>query len=135
MQSIKAKAFALLAKRAYFSKALSLKLQEKGYPQKEIESLLQELKSQGWLNDEELATRYVERQKSRGYGARLIALKLREKAGEIDIPIEESEEALRTFIEKRYLKDLPEKRDKVIRALMRRGYSYPLINKILTSIS
>ena len=54
MESIKAKAFALLAKRAYFSKQLRLKLSEKGYPQNEIDPLIEELTKRGWLNDSEL---------------------------------------------------------------------------------
>jgi len=42
MVSIKAKAFALLAKKAYFSKQLRKKLLEKGYPGDEVEGLIKE---------------------------------------------------------------------------------------------
>ncbi|NGX58948.1 MAG: Regulatory protein RecX [Chlamydiae bacterium] len=65
MQSIKAKAFSLLAKKAYFSKELDRKLREKDYPINEILPLLKELKEQGWLNDEDLTARYVERLKAK----------------------------------------------------------------------
>lgn len=134
MQSIKAKAFSLLAKRAYFSKELERKLLEKGYPHQEIATLLQELREKGWLNDEELANRFVERCREKGYGARMIAFKLREKAGEVAIPIEESKEAALQLIQKKYRRDLPEKRDKVIAALLRRGFSYDLIKTLLKDI-
>ncbi len=135
MQSIKAKAFSLLARRAYFSKQLEAKLKEKGYLDDEIQALFRELEESGWLNDLELASRFVERQKEKGYGPRVISMKLREKAGAIDIPIEESEEAVIAFVKKRYLRDLPEKRQKVIGALLRRGISYDLINKVLAYIT
>ena len=132
MQSIKAKASSLLARRSYFSKELKTKLLEKGYPQDEIKNLLAELTKRGWLNDQELAKRYCERLQQRGYGPRLITLKLREKAGSLDIePLEESEEAVLSLIRKRYM---PIQRDKVFRALLRRGFSFELINKALARI-
>lgn len=134
MESIKTKAFALLAKKAYFSKQLKLKLSEKGYPQNEIEELISDLTQRGWLNDQELAGRYIEQQKQRGYGSRMIAFKLKEKAGFLEIPIAESEEALMELIKRRYLKDLPEKKAKVINSLLRRGYSYDLICNVLREI-
>ena len=135
LQPIKAKAFYLLAKKSYFSKELERKLQGIGYPAKEITLLLKELQHEGWLNDAELASRFVERQKAKGYGPRMIALKLREKAGPMDIPIEESKDAARAFIEKKYRRDLPEKREKVIAALLRRGFSYDLIKTLLEDIT
>ncbi|NGX37853.1 MAG: Regulatory protein RecX [Chlamydiae bacterium] len=132
MQSIKAKAYSLLARRSYFSKQLKHKLLEKGYPQEEIKNLIDELTRRGWLNDLELAKRYCEQQQRRGYGPKLIALKLREKAGPIDISLEESEEAAIALVRKRYM---PLQREKVIRALLRRGFSFELINKVLSHIS
>jgi len=127
-------AYALLAKKAYFSKQLKAKLVEKGYGEEEIASFMAQLTERGWLNDQELAERYVARQIEKGNGARVVAMKLREKAGNIDCVIEESEEALAAFVRKRYLKDLPEKKNKVIGALMRRGFSYDLIKKVLGTI-
>ena len=123
-----------MAKKAYFSKELDRKLREKGYPEKEILPLLKELKAQGWLNDEDLASRYIERLKAKGYGPRVIALKLREKAGPMEVSIEESKDAALALIEKKYRRDLPEKKEKVIAALMRRGFSYELIKNLLENI-
>lgn len=131
MESIKSKAFALLARKAYFSKQLRKKLSEKGYPEEEIEPLMKELTQRGWLNDQELGARYVEQQRQKGYGAKMIALKLREKAGYLDIAIGDEEETLKALIKKKYLSKLAEKREKVIQALLRRGYSYELISKVL----
>jgi len=134
MQSIQSKASFLLAKRSYFSKELAKKLEDKGYPKKEIESLISELTKRGWLNDQELAKRFIQRQKEKGYGGKVIAWKLKEKGGEMGAFIEDSEEDIKSFLQKRYRKDLPEKKQKVIAALMRRGFSYDLINKTLHSI-
>lgn len=131
MESIKAKAFALLARKAYFSKQLRQKLLEKGYPKGEIEDLIAEFIRRGWLNDQELASRYVEQQRQKGYGARRIALQLREKAGQVDVQLGESEEVLVALIQKKYLGKLAENRGKVIQALLRRGFSYDLICKVL----
>lgn len=134
MESIKAKAFALLARKAYFSKQLRRKLSEKGYPKEEIEALIAEFIRRGWLNDQELANRYVEQQQQKGYGARRIALQLREKAGQVDVALGESEEVLATLIQKKYLGKLQENRDKVIQALLRHGFSYDLICKALNEV-
>ncbi|NGX39903.1 MAG: Regulatory protein RecX [Chlamydiae bacterium] len=134
MQSIVSKAFSLLARRSYFSKELIGKLLEKGYEKAEVDALIIRLQNEGWLNDLGLAERFVARQREKGYGPRVIEMKLREKGGECGVLIEESEEALSSFILKKYWKDWPEKREKVIAALLRRGHSYPLINKVLTRI-
>ncbi len=135
MQPIKAKAYFLLARRPYFSRELSAKLLEKGYPKGEIDPLIKELTSRGYLNDAELAARFIESQKRRGYGPMVISHKLRQKAGEMDLSCEEDEDLLRSYIEKKHLKNLPEKKDKVIQSLMRKGHSYGLINKILATIT
>lgn len=100
----------------------------------EIEELILELKKRGFLNDTELAVSFTKSQKKKGYGPAMIAYKLRQKAGEVHVDLVEDEEILYAYIEKRYLKDLPEKRDKVIRSLMRKGHSYELINKVLGTI-
>lgn len=136
MDALKTKAFSLLAKRSYFSRELGKKLLDKGFSEDRVESLLDLLKKQGWLNDEELAARFVKRQKAKGYGAKLIAHKLREKAGEkILLEISDSKEDALNLIKKKYQKDLPYKKNKVIAALLRRGYSYELIKTLLEDIS
>ncbi len=133
MQSIKAKAFSLLAKKSYFTKELRQKLLEKGYSASEIAGLTSELTDQGWLNDQELAARFVKVQQEKGYGARVILHKLRQKAGDLSIAISDGE--IESLIERKYKRKLPEQREKVIAALLRRGFSYDLINKALTTIS
>lgn len=131
MVSIRSKAFSLLSRRAYFSKQLTRKLKEKGYPEEEIKDLIADFTKRGWLNDDELAKRFVERQTEKGYGPRVILMKLREKAGEIALEVDPSEGALRTLIKKKYARDLPEKRNKVIAALMRRGHPYDVITRLI----
>lgn len=132
--SIDVKAYSLLARRSYFSKQLILKLREKEYPDEEINPLIEKLTERGWLNDQELAERYVQKKIEQGYGSSVIAFRLREKAGNVQVDVEPSEEALFAFVKKRYKKDLPGKKNKVIRALLLRGHSYDLINKVLHSI-
>jgi SOS response regulatory protein OraA/RecX len=128
MQSIKAKAFSLLAKKSYFSKELKKKLLEKKYPEGEIDALLEALRAQGWINDRELAERFAQRQRDKGYGRRVIAQKLKEKAGELELDLPDpSREELTELIERRYGKKLPQERERVIRSLLRRGFSYDLI--------
>lgn len=131
---LKEKAFSLLARKNYFTRELKTKLLEKGYPENEIKDLLEELKKGGLLNDQELAERFINTQKEKGYGARWIERKLIEKAGRLSLSISESEEAVRKLVKKRYLKKLPEKRPQVISALLRRGISYELILKVLNTI-
>lgn len=132
MQSIRNKAFFLLSKRDYFSKELERKLKEKGYPQEEIAELLADLTKRGWLKDEELALRFCKRQKEKGYGPRVIAMKLREKSGLSMEPQEESLEIVENLIQRKY-RNKP--RDKIYAALLRRGFSCDLINKALENIS
>jgi len=96
-----------------------------------IASLIEE----GWLNDEEMAKRFVEREKQKGYGAKMIALKLKEKGDFLKVAIEESKEAVRDLVAKRYLKQLPDRRPQVIAALMRRGLPYELILEVLETFS
>ena len=132
MQSIKAKAFFLLAKRAYFSKQLAKKLQEKGYPNTEIEELLLYFKERGWINDHELAHSYINKLRQRGYGPQVIKWKLREKMGTaFEETIEEREEDLHLFIQKRYKNKLVDQRQKVISSLLSRGFSYELIRRVI----
>ena len=135
MSPVKKKAISLLARRAYFSKQLKNKLLEKGYPLGEVEPLMVELTQQGWLNDEEMAKRFIEREKQKGYGAKMIALKLKEKGDFLKVAIEESKEAVRDLVAKRYLKQLPDRRPQVIAALMRRGLPYELILEVLETFS
>lgn len=130
-QSIQAVAYRFLGRRALFSKELIAKLKQKGYEEDEIMPLIAQFTERGWLNDQELAKRYVEQQVQKGVGAQWIRLKLKEKAGKVACPIEDSEEALLQFVKKKYLNDLQTNPAKVIRALLRRGFSYALIQQAL----
>lgn len=133
MSKIKNKAFSLLARRDYFSKELEKKLFEKGFEKSEICSLIKDLKEQGWLNDRDLAKRVVSKLREKGYGARVISQKLRFRAGEIFVSIDDGD--ISSLIFKKYLKRLPQDKNKVIAALIRRGFSYDLIDKALRTIT
>lgn len=131
MQPIKKKAYTLLARRDHFTKELRRKLKEKGFLSNEIEPLLDELTARGFLDDASLARRFAARQKEKGYGPRVIAAKLKEKAGEMDVELEEDVEVVCNLIERRYAGKEPKK---VIAALLRRGFSYGLIQNALSRI-
>lgn len=134
MRSIKTEAYGCLARRSYFSKELAVKLQEKGFGEKEISTLIEELIQKGVLNDEDLASRFVERETQRGYGLKRVAMKLKQKGGVLPPSLQDSKEVAIALVQKRYLKDLALKRPKVIAALLRRGFSYDLITQVLHSI-
>lgn len=131
MDAVKKKAYSLLARKAYFSKQLKAKLLEKGFPSKDVDFVIADLIDKGWLNDGELASRFIEKEKKKGYGARVIAQKLKEKAGFVPSGIEESREAIEALVAKKYAKKLPEKRMQVIGALMRRGVPYDLALEVI----
>lgn len=134
MQTVKAVAYSLLSRRSYFSKQLKTKLLQKGFREEEIDPVLLELEAQGYLNDREQGERLIRRERGRGYGPLIIAQKLRERGGTVSLPIQVSKEDLIPLIKKKYAKRLPQEKNKVIAALLRRGYSFDLINMALRDI-
>lgn len=68
------KAVQLLASRPHFRRELAAKLQQRGYPAEEIDSALDRLMEQGYLDDRAAARGFVEARLARGEGrARLRA--------------------------------------------------------------
>jgi regulatory protein len=77
------KATQLLAARPHFRQELAAKLQQRGYSAEEIETALDTLTGQGYLDDRAAARGFVEARLGRGEGrARLLAELLRRGAPE-----------------------------------------------------
>lgn len=132
MRSIKSQAFSLLARRAYFSKELEEKLRDRGHAAGEIAALIDELTKEGWLDDRELARRFAQRQREKGYGRLLIIQKLRRRAGPLEFEVEDGEaDELESLIRRKYAERLPDERHKVVAALLRRGFPYDQIDAAL----
>lgn len=125
MNTIKEKALACLARKAYFKEELRQKLDGYGFKKEEIGETLLNLERSGWLQDEDLGRRFIEKQMRKGYGPKIIWHKLKEKAGEeiaSRLMIGESQEALKKLIGKYRQKKNFQNKQKIISALLRRGY-------------
>lgn len=136
MKIIKKKALYLLSRKAYFKKELRLKLSKYGFKKEDIESSLCELERLGLLEENDLAQSFVQKQMRKGYGSKVIWYKLREKAGDViasTFVIEENEEILQKLIQKYLQKKHFQNRQKIVLALLRRGYALEMILKNLKS--
>jgi len=77
------KSLQLLGARPHFRRELAAKLQQRGYPGEEIDTALDRLTEQGYLDDRAAARSFVESRRARGEGrARLRAELLRRGAAE-----------------------------------------------------
>ena len=73
----KNKALSLLARQPYTSKRLADKLFEKGFPQQEIDEIIEWCIEEGYLNDAEWAARKAARKAQKGWDNYKIAAYLR----------------------------------------------------------
>lgn len=135
-----------LSKQSYHSEQLARLLQERLVQNCTIGRVLQEYKEKGFLNDEAWLQSFMQSQQKR-YSLRFILNKLRAKglsletiqqlAKEWNNPKEELH-AIRHLLKTRYhLKDLTQykTRQKVIVALMRKGYTFEQVQAALESAS
>ena len=72
-------AYRLLGMRNYSSHMLLSKLIHKGYSRAIAEGIIDELKTLGYLQDDEMIAAFIKREFHRGYGPRVIEMKLRAK--------------------------------------------------------
>ncbi len=136
-RSAKEAALYLLNHRGHSTHQLRKKLKEKEYGAAEIEAVIKELLELGYLNDPEWIRGFIRAQLRKRYGPRMIRDKLaweQFREDEYDeILADELEkcdphEPVRRLIETRYKgKD----RTKTISGLMRKGYSYDVIQGVL----
>lgn len=124
-------AYRLIAMRQYPSTTLQKKLQEKRYSREVIDRIIEELKKNGYLKDDEFIEATILAEFRRGNGPRLIELKLRAKGLRGDkirelITPEMQTERIRQLIPKLALRS---NRQKMIGALQRRGFDLEIILK------
>ncbi len=103
---------------------------------KVIDSVLHDLEKSGYLNDRYLAEAYVRRQLAKGYGSKIIHLKMKylgldQKTISETLKSEASEEVELQSLEKYSLKFARLDKQKLVHKLYTRGYSSALIRKVI----
>lgn len=139
------KAVSLLACRARTEKEIVDALRQNAYPEQTIARVMARLQSEGYVNDAAFAEQWVGTRTAKGMGARRIRQELRLKGvsqEEIDGALDSADaedvlEAAVRVAEKaacgRALAD-PAERQKVIAALVRRGYDFSTAKAALQSL-
>lgn len=136
-------AYTALAHKSCLVAQLIDKLVEKGIEIHIAEKVVEECRALGYLDDNAWIDSYVRRQLDRKDGPRKIAEKLRQKgisssasseAFSTHCTADSQQQLINTLLETRYrrrdLTDFKEKQ-KVVAALMRKGFSYPSIAEAL----
>jgi regulatory protein len=146
MNETKNLALSLLSQRSFFSTELAKKLKDKKCPPEEIPPVIEECRNSGYLNDEELLHTYIRTCLRKKMGPRAIAATLRSKGLDREVVDEAlkgvergpgQQEGIKKLLETRYalrnLQDYKE-RQKVILALMRKGYDLSAILECLSDL-
>jgi regulatory protein len=125
---------------------LRRQLKERKVSEKNTDAVIQELTNLGYLNDEEWIESFIRSQSNRQKGPQAVAAKLKWKGlkeEEFQEPLQEmmddevQKEGIQKLLSTRYRsKDLQDRRerDKVIAALVRRGYSLDVIFSVFNHI-
>jgi SOS response regulatory protein OraA/RecX len=133
--------FSLIAKKDYSSSALKKKMEEKLISNKAIQYVINRLEKDNYIDDVQWMQRFVEREFYKGNGPLMIEYKAKAKMMvkegfyEIlsqvteDMQIEKIVELIQKSL-KRYRRD----KIKLITALKRKGFSYPVINEAIRSL-
>lgn len=125
-----------VAKRSLHSQELEKFLLEHQISSEVIQKILQDFIQLGFLDDPYWLASFIRVQTAKGYGPIKILQKLKAKGIEVpEIPYEKEQQSeILTLLERKYprknLSD-PQERNKIIRSLMRRGFS---LNEILSSL-
>ena len=130
-----------LNRRPYFVETLRQKLilrskkLKLGDTSEEIAKILADLRQSGYLNDSYLAGAFVRRQLSKGYGPRIIKLKLnmmKLDPGTIEIALDEDADIPQqtAAIEKYASRYRKLDRRQIVSRLYSRGFSFAVINKV-----
>lgn len=135
-----------LSAQNYYSRQLEKRLIERYVKKQTAQKLIQEAISWGYLNDEAWLDAFMRGHVKR-HGARSISQKLQIKGVPLDVieetmekwrDPEEDKEAIRRFVQTRFRSrnlSNPKERQKVIAALIRRGYSFEQVYSILKEYS
>lgn len=143
-----AKNFALrcLARKSYHSQELKRLLEECLVNEAIVDEVIDECRQLGYLDDEDLIQRVMQREKLRKDGPQKILWKIRRK-GIVDeqieskleesYPVEEQIAQIKRLLETRYRsKDLtlPKEKQKIIAALSRKGFAFEVIQQALEHV-
>ncbi|MGB9766461.1 MAG: regulatory protein RecX [Sulfurihydrogenibium sp.] len=126
--NIKSYVYKLLTKRDYFEKELIEKLKRKGFEEKDILKVIEDLKQQGLIDDEKLKERYKEIYINKGKSYAKLRNKLYQK-GVLDLEISEDEElqAALNLLKKSFRKE--KTYENVVKFLKNRGFRFVVIQK------
>ena len=117
-------ALKLLSKRDYFSLELKSKLIKKGYSSEEIDPVIEYLKKENYINDEQLKERYKELAIEKGKSKLALKKKLYKKgvSPDINLSYEEEVKSALNLLQRKYKKE----KDfiSVVKYLTNRGFSY-----------
>ncbi|OOF42120.1 recombination regulator RecX [Rodentibacter rarus] len=80
----------LLTRREYSEFELRNKMQEKGFPEEQIENALVYCQQKNWQNDKRFAETYIQARSQRGYGINRIRQELRQLKGVSNEVIDEA---------------------------------------------
>ena len=131
-------ALRLLAFKGRFSSELQKKLEEKGISADAVYKIMEECQRLGYLNDAEHIESAIRKEQRKGYGPRLIALKLKEHKeisegmlGNLYVSQKEIlEKLLKTKFRKVQWEDF-KARQKAINQLQRRGFDFETIKEMI----
>ncbi len=146
--SARTAALHLLSAKSYTADELRRKLKHKGFESEEIQSVLDDFNSKGYLNDRDYAARYTEMKRKHAYfGKRMIAAQLKNKGVSSEIITETVEnnhtdhdeyqiakDAARKKLTQWHLadnKDLDRLRMRIYGFLQRRGFSNQIIYRVI----
>ncbi len=127
----KNRAYRLLSARSYPSALLYSKLIEKGYSSAICQSIVDELKQLGYLQDDEWIRQAIEREFRRGYGPRYIELKLRAKGLQVAARDHITDSMQKEKIRELLKKTKAANRQKAIQSIARKGFDLHLILQFL----
>lgn len=128
----KGAAYRWLAGRSYPKAVLLKKMKAKGYSTGVCEEILLELEKLGYLRDADYLERAIEKELARGYGPRYIEMKLRGQGlDETQVRRIVDEKKQRESIRKILPKFRKAERPKTIQSLLRRGFDFDIILKVL----
>jgi regulatory protein len=128
----------ILAVRDHGREELRRKLAKRGFDPEEVEAVLDQLVSEGYLDDARYAREFARQTLEKGHGAAYVRAKLASRgfraAGRLVSTAEEAA-SLRAFLERRRLRPgaltAAAERAKILRFLRGRGYSAEAIQAVL----
>ncbi|MBN1523267.1 MAG: regulatory protein RecX [Spirochaetales bacterium] len=132
----------LLALRVHSEKEIRQKLVLRGFPQTSIDYTVNYLYKYSWLDDTEFARQWVQsRLRKTGFGRSRLKQELYSKGVHRDIintvlaetyPAETEQDQCRAYLQK-ISRTASFTQEKLIQKLLRRGFAYPVIKKVMAS--